>query len=116
MGFKKDRMLKVIFLSLVRLYQRYISPLLPRSCRYYPTCSEFAKEHLMKNHNVFYALYEIIKRIAKCNQLFDGGFDYPLIKKTININNLSKNKQNMFKVKYFYLKTSKSKYILIKAI
>ena len=49
------------------------------SCRYYPTCSNYAK--IQFEHNRFLpALYFSILRILKCNPLFDGGFDYPKIK------------------------------------
>lgn len=115
MGFKKVGMCKLIFLKSVVFYQKFVSPLLPKSCRYYPTCSEFAKEHLIKNKNVFFALYEIIKRLLRCNQIYDGGFDYPKIIKDIKYNNLKKN-DKVLKIKYFYIKINKKKYFLIKSI
>lgn len=57
---------------------QYISKMLPSNCRYYPTCSEYAKWQFEFNapHK---ALVASSLRILRCNQLFDGGIDYPLI-------------------------------------
>jgi putative membrane protein insertion efficiency factor len=63
---------------MVRFYQRYISPLKPASCRYYPTCSRYAAEQLQFN-SIPAALVWTLLRILRCNQLFDGGIDYPKI-------------------------------------
>lgn len=53
--------------------------MLPASCRYYPTCSEYAKWQFEFN-KPHIAFYETSKRLLKCNQLFKGGIDYPIIK------------------------------------
>ncbi|RRS30224.1 MAG: hypothetical protein P794_07720 [Epsilonproteobacteria bacterium (ex Lamellibrachia satsuma)] len=57
---------------------QYISRMLPANCRYYPTCSEYAKWQFEFNvpHK---ALWESSLRILRCNQLFPGGIDYPVI-------------------------------------
>ncbi len=61
----------------IRGYQ-YISKMLPANCRYYPTCSEYAKWQFQFNapHK---ALTASTLRILRCNQLFDGGIDYPVV-------------------------------------
>ena len=58
---------------------QYISKMLPSNCRYYPTCSEYAKWQFEFNapHKAFVATGA---RILRCNQLFAGGIDYPLVK------------------------------------
>ncbi|PAF53327.1 membrane protein insertion efficiency factor YidD [Helicobacter sp. 13S00482-2] len=61
----------------ISFYQKYISPLLPKSCRYYPTCSQYALWSIQFNHPLF-AFYKILLRILRCNQLFLGGIDYPI--------------------------------------
>ncbi|MEM4270871.1 MAG: membrane protein insertion efficiency factor YidD [Candidatus Pacearchaeota archaeon] len=66
--------MRKLFISFIRLYQKFISPLLPRSCRFYPSCSEYAVQ-CFECHNVFYAIFLTMKRILKCNPLFEGGFD-----------------------------------------
>ena len=41
--------MKTVFLSMIRFYQKYISPCFPPRCRYYPTCSAYALEAIEKN-------------------------------------------------------------------
>ena len=69
--------MKNFFLAPIKGYQ-YISKMLPASCRYYPTCSEYAKWEFEFNppHKAFAATS---LRILRCNQLFKGGIDYPLV-------------------------------------
>ncbi len=68
---------KKIFLTPVKGYQ-YISKMLPASCRYYPSCSEYASWQFEFNapHKAFMASS---LRILRCNQFFKGGIDYPLV-------------------------------------
>ena len=61
-------------LRLIRLYQRFVSPALPPSCRFVPTCSEYGYEAIAK--------YGIIKggrlavwRVLRCNPFGRGGYD-----------------------------------------
>jgi len=70
-------MMKQLFLSPIKGYQ-YISKMLPANCRYYPSCSEYAKWQFEFNapHK---ALAASTLRILRCNQLFDGGIDYPVV-------------------------------------
>lgn len=55
--------------------------MLPANCRYYPTCSEYGKWQFEFNR-VDKALTQTTLRILRCNQLFAGGIDYPLVKYT----------------------------------
>ncbi|MFK5976717.1 MAG: membrane protein insertion efficiency factor YidD [Sulfurovum sp.] len=68
---------KKFYLTPIKGYQ-YISKMLPASCRYYPSCSEYASQQFEFNapHK---ALWESSLRILRCNQLFIGGIDYPLV-------------------------------------
>jgi len=72
--------MKKFFIAPIKAYQ-YISRVLPANCRYYPTCSEYAKWQFEFNR-VDRALVASTLRILRCNQLFDGGIDYPIIKYT----------------------------------
>ena len=63
----------------LNFYQKYLTLLGFGSCRYYPTCSEYAKWQIQTNPNIFKALFSSILRILRCNQFFDGGIDYPKI-------------------------------------
>lgn len=61
------------FISLVRVYQRFISPLFPPSCRYQPTCSAYMIDALQK-HGLKGMLMGIA-RIARCHPFVEGGED-----------------------------------------
>lgn len=62
------------FLFLVRFYQIIISPLLPATCRYQPTCSHYMVEAL-KKHGLLKGLYLGIKRILSCHPWGGSGYD-----------------------------------------
>ena len=64
----------VILLQLIRFYRRFISPFLPPSCRFYPTCSQYALQAL-KRYGAFKGGWLTIKRLSKCHPYHPGGFD-----------------------------------------
>ncbi|MAX66779.1 MAG: membrane protein insertion efficiency factor YidD [Halobacteriovoraceae bacterium] len=66
--------MKNLFIGLINLYQRFISPFLGQNCRFTPTCSSYAKESLQKK-NIFMAFWLILKRILKCHPFHPGGYD-----------------------------------------
>ena len=59
---------------LVRFYQLYIGPLLPSTCRYYPSCSMYAIEAL-ERHGAWRGLQLALRRIARCHPFRPGGYD-----------------------------------------
>lgn len=63
-----------VLIWLVRGYQRFISPLFPPTCRYYPTCSAYTLEAL-KRHGALKGSLMGIARILRCHPLVKGGFD-----------------------------------------
>ncbi|MCB0278782.1 MAG: membrane protein insertion efficiency factor YidD [Calditrichaeota bacterium] len=67
--------MKTLFIQLIKIYQRYISPYLGNNCRYYPTCSHYAVDAL-EYHGLIKGSYLAGKRILRCNPFFDGGIDY----------------------------------------
>jgi len=66
--------LKKIMILMIRFYQICISPLFPRTCRFYPTCSAYFIQALEK-YGVFKGSYLGIKRILKCHPWNKGGYD-----------------------------------------
>lgn len=58
----------------IRFYQLAISPMLPPSCRYVPTCSQYAVEALRK-HGPFKGLWLAVKRILRCHPWGGSGYD-----------------------------------------
>ncbi|MHB8927321.1 MAG: membrane protein insertion efficiency factor YidD [Bacillota bacterium] len=60
--------------GLIRFYRRHISPLKRPSCRFYPTCSEYAEQAVAK-HGVAKGLMLAGWRILRCNPFNPGGYD-----------------------------------------
>jgi uncharacterized protein len=59
------------------LYRFCISPILPQSCIFSPTCSEYALQALGR-YNVFKACFLIVKRLLKCHALYRGNYHDPV--------------------------------------
>jgi len=63
-----------LFIWLILAYQKTISPLVGPSCRFHPTCSNYAKEAI-ESHGLLRGTWLALKRISKCHPLGDSGFD-----------------------------------------
>ena len=66
--------MKRVFLLLIRFYQVWISPLKPPSCRYVPTCSEYAKIAI-ERYGARRGGWLAIRRILRCHPFHKGGYD-----------------------------------------
>lgn len=66
--------MKTILIGLIRLYQKFISPLKRPSCRFYPTCSEYSIQSIRK-YGVLKGVWKSIVRISKCHPFHPGGYD-----------------------------------------
>lgn len=66
--------LKSLLITLIRVYQKYISPLKPPSCRFTPTCSHYGIEALNK-YGVIRGIYLTMLRIMRCHPWSQGGHD-----------------------------------------
>ena len=62
------------FLSMIRAYQLLISPLFPPACRFTPTCSQYAKEAVLK-HGFLRGTGLALKRLSRCHPFHEGGYD-----------------------------------------
>ena len=74
--FKKiGKFINLILIGMVRIYRKYISPMkrMP-SCRYIPTCSQYAIEALQK-YGPLKGSYLAMRRILRCNHFHKGGYD-----------------------------------------
>ncbi len=60
--------------ALIRLYKRFLSPLLPPSCRFTPSCSMYTVEAIQK-HGAFRGILLGAWRILRCNPFGKGGYD-----------------------------------------
>ena len=66
--------MKQIFIFLIRIWQRTFSRVLPPSCRFEPSCSQYGVEALQK-YGVFKGGWLTIKRIGRCHPFHPGGYD-----------------------------------------
>lgn len=106
---------RYLAVKLVEFYRYFLSPLKPKSCRYYPTCSQYAIIQLQYN-NFFKALFLTALRILKCNQLFVGGFDYPIIKIKHKPIMLFTHQNKIKKLKMIFVPKDKQFYYIVKVI
>jgi len=65
---------KEVVLALLRFYKRFISPALPPSCRFTPTCSQYTYEAI-ERYGIVPGGWLGIKRIVRCNPFNPGGYD-----------------------------------------
>lgn len=66
--------MKTIALLIIRFYQKFISPALPPSCRFHPTCSNYGYQAIEK-HGFFVGGWLAVKRISRCHPFNPGGYD-----------------------------------------
>ncbi|MBE6065654.1 membrane protein insertion efficiency factor YidD [Clostridium cochlearium] len=66
--------MKVIFIKLIKLYRKYLSPLKKPCCKYYPTCSQYAIDAISK-YGALKGGFMSFKRILRCNPFSKGGYD-----------------------------------------
>lgn len=66
--------MKTVLLGLIRGYQLFLSPLLGSNCRFYPTCSHYAHEAILK-HGALKGMWLAVRRIGRCNPWHEGGVD-----------------------------------------
>jgi len=66
--------MKYLLIFLITLYQKLLSPWLPPTCRFTPSCSQYAKEAL-KKHGAFHGIFLAAKRLLKCHPFHAGGYD-----------------------------------------
>ncbi len=63
-----------VILGVLDVYHRFVSPLLPRACRFTPTCSEFARQAI-ERYGVGRGAWMALRRLASCHPFHEGGFD-----------------------------------------
>lgn len=71
--------MKFLSVKLIRFYQKYLSK---GNCRYFPSCSQYTLEAILK-HGFFYGVILGIWRICRCNPFSRGGVDYVPDKKNV---------------------------------
>ncbi len=66
--------MRKLIIGVIRFYQRFISPLFPPTCRYYPTCSEYTVQ-AVERFGAIKGLILGLRRVLRCNPLHEGGYD-----------------------------------------
>lgn len=69
-----NKIINAIPIGLIKGYQYIISPILPPSCRFYPSCSSYTIEAI-QTHGVIKGIWLGFKRIGRCHPLNEGGYD-----------------------------------------
>ncbi|MFZ0449451.1 MAG: membrane protein insertion efficiency factor YidD [Desulfatiglandaceae bacterium] len=75
-GFLKRSLFRIRYLLIIPIgiYQKAVSPLMPPSCRFYPSCSTYARQAIEK-YGLFKGLRLAIFRFSKCHPYHPGGYD-----------------------------------------
>jgi len=68
------RALRLVMLVLIRGYQLLVSPFFPPSCRYYPSCSEYARQAVVR-HGPLRGGWLALRRLLRCHPWADWGYD-----------------------------------------
>lgn len=63
-----------LIILLLRFYKRFVSPLLPSACRFYPTCSEYMIA-AVERHGAVRGVWLGLRRLVRCHPFHEGGFD-----------------------------------------
>lgn len=71
---KIDRIVRALLIAILKIYKSTISPLMPKSCRFYPSCSDYSMQAISKYGPVKGVLM-CAGRVCRCNQFFSGGYD-----------------------------------------
>lgn len=66
--------MRQLLIRLIGLYQYLLSPLMPPTCRFTPSCSQYAREVISK-HGAWCGIWLSIKRVIRCNPWNPGGYD-----------------------------------------
>ena len=76
----KEKLPVRFLVFLVKLYQKTVSPMLPSTCRFHPSCSAYSIEAL-REHGAVAGTWMTLRRILRCHPLSTGGYD-PVAKKS----------------------------------
>jgi len=66
--------MRAFLILLIRGYRRFVSPILGPSCRYTPTCSQYAEE-AVRRYGTWRGSYLAVRRLLRCHPFHAGGYD-----------------------------------------
>jgi hypothetical protein len=73
-GEKISKVLAVLAIGAIRVYQKTVSPVMPRHCRFHPTCSQYAVEAIGR-YGVWRGGGLAVRRVLRCHPWHPGGYD-----------------------------------------
>ncbi|RDU98579.1 membrane protein insertion efficiency factor YidD [Trinickia dinghuensis] len=73
-GASRPDAMQTVLIALLRLYKVAVSPLLGSRCRFYPSCSDYAREAI-QYHGAARGSYLAVKRLCRCHPFSEGGID-----------------------------------------
>lgn len=73
-GRRCARFFRALAVIPITLYRLCISPVLPPACRFYPTCSAYAEQAILR-HGILYGTWLAARRLARCHPWSPGGYD-----------------------------------------
>lgn len=97
---------KTLVLLLISIYQYAISPLMGRNCRFYPSCSAYAKESI-EYRGLLAGSVLTIKRLFRCHPWHPGGYD-PVLRDTIDEKDVKQPLTNRFEHSSYYSAVDKT--------
>lgn len=68
------RIIRAAFVFPLKAYHRFLSPFLPRACRFYPSCSVYAAQAVEK-HGLRRGAWQGLQRLSRCHPWSAGGYD-----------------------------------------
>ena len=69
-----SEMLRTVLALLISGYRNFLSPMLPRACRFYPSCSAYTEEAI-RRFGILKGISRGLRRISRCNPRHPGGYD-----------------------------------------
>lgn len=64
----------LLAISAIKIYQKFISPMFPPACRFFPTCSQYSADAIAQ-YGIIKGIYLGIRRLLRCHPFHPGGYD-----------------------------------------
>lgn len=111
-----SKIMRHLAIFVLKAYQKFFTLFSYGSCRYYPTCSEYARWQILHNNGLIKACFYSLLRILRCNQLFAGGIDYPVVDKNFQTSSFAPYTPKLsVNIEFWFVPKTKKSFYVIKA-